>query len=170
MNYTLPTQQTEAATADVAALNELGINPDQLELIRRALGIVPKANMKPQVSFDINNPPPAMPPPGGWKKIPCIVHRTNARTGQAESKICRTAQDRDHHLANGWFPVPQQIIEVNPEPELSQQELAEAYQLDRIARQKKAAVMVEEESEEAPKRRGRPPGSGKHHEDGDSAA
>lgn len=129
-----PTQTTQEDTPTLAAL---GLTPELVEALRRELGVMPKAQMKPQISFDINNPPPPQPPIGGWRKIPCIVHRLNAKTGQSESKICKTAHERDHSLSSGWHALPQAPVEVDPDPEIPEEEARRAYFEDREAKKTK---------------------------------
>lgn len=171
MQYTLPTQQQQREQENSAVLASMGFSAEQVEALRVMLGIPPKAQMRPPIGFDLNDPPAAVPPPGGWKTLPCIVHRLNARTNQPESKICRTAQDRDYALENGWHSKPQSVIEVDADPEVPQEELTAAYHQDRLARQKKSAQLVPDDDTAdvatTGKKRGRPP---LHRDDSDSVA
>jgi hypothetical protein len=172
MPYTLPTAAQQKEEANAAILAAAGYTSEQVEALRLLLGVPPRATMKPPIGFDLNDPPAPQPPPGGWKNVPCIVHRLNPKTGQNESKVCRTAEDRNRALEyDGWHVKPQAAIEVDSDPEVSQEELMRAFHLDKLAKKKTQAVMVKEETpEDEPKRRGRPPGSGKNQEEDSGGA
>lgn len=113
-----------------------GFTQEQIEAIRIALGVPPKGQMGVEKEFDLNNPGPVQPPPGGWPTLPCVLHRLNAKNVQ-ESKIVKTAHDRDKHLAEGWSKTPQMPVEVNTDPPLPASVRQHAKQVDKVAKKKK---------------------------------
>ena len=120
----------------MSATNILGgFSPEQIEAIRLALGVPPKANMGVQKEFDINKPDPAIPPPGGWPTLPAVVHRLHKN--KPESKIVRSAHERDEALASGWSTKPLVPIEVDTDPPIPASDRAYVAKVDKIAKKKK---------------------------------